>query len=211
MRSSEGEQGTRPIDIYLYVVVGLSVLVCLAFLLCYLMSQEEFTVDANVFVLFFGAVGISLLPCLRRLKIAGLLEIERLSEDLREVRTGIRELLLRREVVRDEHGHVYYIDARGGRHQLPDDATAQFFAGPKGEVSVSTKELERYLLTEPIRMESVCECEILYLDPGPHIYVLLGGRTKYVGIPDLTKWERQQENQWRHVEEQEFRGYPSWD
>ena len=118
---------------------------------------------------------------------------------------------IRQKVVRDQDGGLYYIDRSLSRHQLPDDATAQFFAGPEGEVLVSTNELERCALTEPIEMESVYDCEILYLDPGPHVYVLLSGRTKYVGIPDLTKWRRQQENQWGHVDEQEFRGYPSWD
>lgn len=114
-------------------------------------------------------------------------------------------------VVRDETGGVYYIEGTLGRHRLPNEATARFFAGRAGEVSVSTRELQRYPLTEPISTGSVRDCEILYLDPGPHIYLLLGGRTKYVGIPDLTKWGRQQETEWRHVDEQEFRGYPTWD
>ncbi len=211
MANEETEQGTRAIDIYLYLVVGVSVVVCLGFLVGYEKAKGEFTVDVNVLVLLFGAIGISLLPCLSRLKIAGLLDMERLSRDIREVGTEVKELLLRREVVRGENGDLYYIDNSLGRHQMPDDATGHFFAGPKGEISLSTKELERYPLTEPMKMESVRACEILYLEPGPHIYVLLSGRTKYVGIPDLTRWGRQKPEQWQHVDEKAFRGYPSWD
>jgi hypothetical protein len=118
---------------------------------------------------------------------------------------------VRKQVVRDERGDLYYVDNGLSRHQMPDDATAQYFAGPRGALPVSTEQLERYPLTEPITTESVQHCEILYLEPGPHIYVLLSGRTKYVGIPDLTRWGRQQPEHWRHVDEEEFRSYPSWE
>jgi RNA-directed DNA polymerase len=112
-------------------------------------------------------------------------------------------------VVRDQSANLFYIDDSQAAYPVPDDATAAFFAGRDVEKEISRQILEAFAVEEPL--ESVIECELLYLDPGPHIYALIGGRTKYVGMPELTRWHRQQPTEWRHVSQEEFDTYPSWD
>ena len=133
-------------------------------------------------------------------------DTEELIENL-EKALGLDRALLN-EIVREEHGALFYIHSEGDRHLIrpDDDKTARFLRGPRGEISVSTEDLEPYPLGDP--MESVLRCELLYVDPGPHIYALLNGKTYYVGRNDLDYWGRNSPEEWRHVTEQEFHSYP---
>ena len=202
MTHTEREQGKRAIDTYLYVAVAVSVLLCLTFLVGYLaVSKREFPLDVTVLVLLFGGIGISLLPCLSRLKIGGLLEMERLGQKVREV----EEILLRAEVVRDGYDRLSYIDTAGGRHLIPDDQTARFLASSMGVMPVAAKDLEPYELTDPKEMDSVLEGRLL--KSGPHIFILLNGKRYWVGMDDLLDWRRQHKKDWEPITEEELRRY----
>lgn len=202
MTHSERGQGKRAIDTYLYVAVAVSVLLCLTFLVGYLaVSKREFTVDVIVLVLLFGGIGISFLPCLSRLKIGGLLEMERLGEKVREV----EGILLRGEVVRDGYDTLSYIDTAGRRHLIPDDPTARFLASSKGVIPVAARDLEPYPLTDPKEMDSVLEGRLR--QSGPHIFILLNGKRYWVGMDYLLDWGRQHERDWEPITEEELRRY----
>jgi hypothetical protein len=112
------------------------------------------------------------------------------------------------QVVRDEHGAVFYIDNERERHLIgPDDhKTARFLRSPRGEIPVSSQQLELYPVGDA--MHSVLDCELLYVEPGPHIYALLNGKTYYVGMNDLNYWGRNDPRQWRRITEEEFQRYP---
>lgn len=137
----------------------------------------------------------------------------RWEQDTEELIKGVEQALglaphLLRQVVRDEHGALFYIDNERERHPIgaDDHNTARFLRSPKGEIQVSSEQLEPYHLGDP--MQSVLDCELLYVLPGPHIYAVLNGKTYYVGMNDLDHWGRNDRRQWRHITEQEFESYP---
>ena len=133
-------------------------------------------------------------------------DTEDLIKGLEETLGLVRHLL--DQAVRDELGTVSYIDNDGERHVITpgDHKTARFLSSPKGEMPVSTEQLVLHPVGDP--MESVLACELLYVDPGPHIYALLNGKTYYVGENDLNYWGRNHPREWRHVTQQEFESYP---
>lgn len=112
------------------------------------------------------------------------------------------------QVVRDERGGLFYIDNERERHLIAADEhkTARFLRSPKGEIQVSSEQLELYHLGDP--MESVLHCQLLYVEPGPDIYALLNGKTYYVRMEDLDYWGRNDPGRWRRVSQQEFDRYP---
>lgn len=200
----QGEPTICP-TIYLYSVTIMSAVLCLIFLCLHVCTQ--FTIDPYVLLLLFGAIGILLFPCLSRLKIGGLLDMEqRLVKEVRET----KEILFRAEVVQDEDGKRFYIDNAGERHVIKrgDDKTARFLASPKGVIPVSTKDLKPHQLTDPIEMDSVLEGRLLKC--GDHIFVLLNGKKCWVGMDDLFDWGRHHESDWDEVDEEVLRAYPRW-
>lgn len=212
MTHDEKEQGKLTVcsTIYLYSATIVSAVLCLAFLCLHV--RTEFTLDPYVLLLLFGVVGILLFPCLSRLKIGGLVEMEqRLGKQAREV--GVKEtkrILFRGEVVQDEGGRRFYIDNAGERHLIKrgDDKTARFLASNKGVIPVSTEDLQPYKLTDPTEMDSVLEGRLL--KSGPHIFVLLNGKKCWVGMTDLFDWGRHHESDWDKVDEEVLRAYPRW-
>lgn len=137
----------------------------------------------------------------------------RWERDTEELIKGIEQALglvahLFDRIVRDDQGTAIYVDNDGQLHVIRpgDHKTARFVSSSKGEMPVSTEQLELYPVGYP--MESVLACELLYVDPGPHIYALINGRTYYVGENDLNYWARNDPREWRHVSQQEFESYP---
>lgn len=207
MTHDEKEQGKLTIcsTIYLYSATIVSAVLCLAFLCLHV--RTEFTLDPYVLLLLFGLVGILLFPCLSRLKIGGLLEMEqRLVKEVSEA----KKILFRAEVVQDEGGRRFYIDNAGERHFIKpgDDNTARFLASNKGVIPVSTEDLQPYKLTDPTEMDSVLEGRLL--KSGHHIFVLLNGKKCWVGMDDLIDWARHHESDWDEVDEEVLRAYPRW-
>lgn len=208
----ERERGRSTIcpAIYLYSVTVVSAVSCFIFLCLHV--RTEFTMDRYVLLLLFGVIGTLLFPCLSRLKIGGVLEMEqRLVKEVKEA--GVREtkkILFRGEVVQDEGGRRFYIDNAGERHLIKrgDDKTARFLASNKGVIPVSTEDLQPYRLTDPTEMDSVLEGRLL--KSGPHIFVLLNGKKCWVGMDDLFDWGRHHESDWDEVDEEVLRAYPRW-
>lgn len=112
------------------------------------------------------------------------------------------------QIVRDEHGALFYMDNERERHLIrPNDhKTARFLRSPKGEIPVSSEQLQPYHVGDP--MEGVLDCELLYVLPGPDIYALLNGKTYYVRIEDLDDWGRNDPREWRRISQEEFESYP---
>lgn len=134
-------------------------------------------------------------------------------QDTEELTKGVEQALglaphLIDQVVRDEHGALFYIDNARERHPIAshDDKTARFLRSPKGEIPVSSEQLQPYHLGDP--MESVLHCELLYVLPGPDIYALQNGKTYYVRMEDLDQWARNDRGQWRRISEDDFLRYP---
>lgn len=202
MTHSGNEGRTRTIKDCLYAIaVGGSVLLCLGFLFGYLRwGRGQFPIDNNVLILLFGAIAIALSPWLSRLKIGGLFELERLEKvEERQI------ALLRGEVVRDEYGKRFYIDDAGARHLIPDDHTARFLRSFKGEIPVSSKDLERYEPGEP--MDSVLSRKPKFADP--HIFAVLNAKRYHASIDDVVDWGYPTESDWERVTFEELRrDYP---
>jgi hypothetical protein len=203
MESSESHQRCR--TIYLYAGSLVSSLLCFAFLWVHQCARMERTADPYSLALLFGGIGSLLFPCLSRLKLGGLIEMEqRLAEGVRRVEA----IALRGAAVRDESGTLSYIGKVGERHLLPDEETARFLADFKGIVPVSRKDVEPYPLTDPSMMESVLACPILHFDP--HYWAVLNGRRYHVGsVDDLIDWGRNHPEDWTKVEsEADVTQYP---
>jgi hypothetical protein len=185
-----------------WILCVASALVSAIFLTLYLiLDKGKFTVDNNVLILLFATVAFSLLPFLSKVKIGGLLEIERLSEKIERVKS----ILLRGEVVRLEQNGRFYIDNQGNRYSLPDDRTAQFLRSPKGEMVVTEKDVEQYPVMG--QLDSVLDSEVLKWDG--HVFVLLNGKKYHVGSASfLADWGRTQD-ECRDCDAKEIRRYPS--
>lgn len=204
MAHSESKQGRQTDDKWLCLVVTFWVLVCLGFLGAYLCwTKREFTIDGFVLTLLFAGIGISLLPFASRLKIVGVLELERWRGKIEKVEVRQRALL-RGEVVRDEYGKRFYIDDAGERHLIPDDQTARFLRSSKGEIPVSTEDLEPYPLADP--MDSVISHKPLYA--APHIFVVLNGKRYHASVDDLVDWGFPTQNYWQKVGFEDITKYP---
>ena len=207
-RQNEPRKAAIGPTIYLYAVSVLLTMLWLAFLWAHV--GTGLSLDHYIVLLLLGASGLLLFPCLSRLKIGGLLEMERrLTKEARQA--SVREanrIVLRGKVVRDEQGRRFYIDDAGKRHLIKDgdDHTAHFLAGNEGPVPVTQEDLELHPLSYPIEMHSVLESRIL--KSGHHIFVLLNGKRYWVGMDDLFEWGRHHESDWEVVPEETLREYP---
>jgi len=207
-RQNEPREAAIGPTIYLYAVSMLLTMLWLAFLWAHV--RAGFTLDHYSILLLLGASGLLLFPCLSRLKIGGLLEMEqRLVKEARQA--SVREakrILLRGKVVQDEQGRRFYIDDAGKRRLIKDggDHTAHFLAGNEGVVPVTQEDLEPHPLSFPMEMDSVLEARLL--KSGHHIFVLLNGKRYWVGMDDLFEWGRHQKSDWEVVSEETLREYP---
>jgi hypothetical protein len=203
MAQQTGKPARRRIDASsaaFRAAVGLFTALCFAILVLSLWPDTAgFRVDGYVLILLFATIGVALLPWLSRLRI-GAFEVERLGREVSEVRS----VLLRDGVVREEHEIRFYVDHAGMRYLVPDDETARFLRGAKGEVAMRAEDLEPYPLRGEV--ESVLGCKLL--KSGPHIFAILGGKRYHVGMDDLFEWRRHHTRDWELVGEKELRNYP---
>jgi hypothetical protein len=202
MDRSDSKEERRADDIYLWAMSVVLALVCFGFLACYLiLSKGAFVVDINVLVLLFAGIGLLFLPCLSKLKVGGVLEIERLQADVKEV----KRLILRGEVVRTSVGGRFYIDDQANRYSMPDDETARFLRSSGGELQVSDQDLAPYLFVG--QMDSVLSCDILHWDG--HVFVLLNDKKYHVGSAShLADWGRSK-NEYRTCSSDQISRYPT--
>jgi hypothetical protein len=198
LSGNKGERQTT--DRCLWVLTVGSALVCFVFLALYLtLSKREFTVDTNVLALLFAGIGFLFLPFFSKLKIVGVLEVERLQANFNEV----KGLLLRGEVVRTEEGSRFYIDSEGKRYSIPDDQTAHFLRSSKGELQISGKDIVPYPLAG--QMESVLKCELLHWNG--HVFAVLNGKKYHVGSAShLADWGRP--GDYQSCSDEQIRKYP---
>jgi hypothetical protein len=136
------------------------------------------------FIFFFTAIGFSLLPFVDKLRLfGGLIEIERIKQELEEVRITI----LMREVVSDKVGNKFFVDEEG-RHLLPDEETASFLKSSKGFLT----ETQQVLLRVPLaaHFESVKSAPLKIWD-NKHVFVILHSKRYYVSSWSyLSEWNR---------------------
>ncbi len=201
MTQNKGKQEEQKNNIHLLIVSIALSLLCFVFLFLYLvLTKKEFIVDNNVLLLLFAGIGILFLPFLSRLKILGVLEMERMHKEVKKV----REVILRGQVVRDEHSRRFYIDKVGQRYFIPDDETATFLANFKGEMPLSTKDLEQYPYEGQI--ESVLSCKLLKWRI--HFFAVLNARKYHIGSASyLADWNRRKDEM-QSCDDQEIRKYP---
>lgn len=201
MTQNKNKRKDKENDQHLIIATRVSSALCFALLILYLViGKEGVTVDYNVLILFFGGIGIFLLPFLSRLKILGVLELERMRK---EVKKEIREVILRSKVVRDEYGKRFYIDNEMERHSIPDDETASFLSDHKGEIQKSTEDLDPYPLAD--KMDSVLNCSLLNWKG--HLFVVLNGKKYHIGSASfLADWQRHQD-EFKHCDDREIRRY----
>ncbi len=202
------EQATSRETIYRYSVSVLLTIVWSAFLWAHVRTQ--FTVDPYVILLLCGLSGVFLFPCLSRVKIGNLLELEQraVKEAAQASVSEAKRIVLRGRVVQDQQGRRFYIDNTGGRHLIKhgDDKTAYFLAGAEGIIPVSQEDLTPYQLSYPTEMESVLDGRLL--KAGNHIFVLLNGKRYWVGMDDLVDWGRDHVSDWQDVTADALRSYP---
>lgn len=82
--------------------------------------------DAPVLLFFYSGVAFSFLPFVRKLKIFGVIEIQRFEKELAEVKSK----LIMGEVVSDATGNKYLLDGKVGTH-FPMTKRLNFSRRPK--------------------------------------------------------------------------------
>src|ERR1700744_325315 len=125
---------------YFYVVCAILALFVLYLFVRYLSSPDVFNgYDRKTFFEFLAIViGISLLPFISKLKIGSFIELERIRQEVEEVK--INQYL--GEVIKNSKGDLFYYDEEG-KHPLPDVQTANFLKSRKGELLVHEGELKK--------------------------------------------------------------------
>ena len=129
--------------------------------------------DNYIFVLLILAIGISLLPFVEKIKIGNFLEIERLKEEIVEIK--LTQYL--GEVIKNANnsGDIFYYDS-DGKHTLPDPETATFLRTSKGEVNVSADILDK--MKSSYKIDSVKTSR--KVNWGGHQFVILNDKKYHV-------------------------------
>ena len=162
--------------------------------------------DTISLILFFSAICIFLLPLLNKFKLFGVLELEKATNEIKELKTNF----YRGKVVKDESNRYYFIDKKGVYHLLPDKETAQFLETEEGQIEIKAKEL-RNNYKKGIEFESVLDNNTKIVWVGKtHIFIILNGKRFHVPSWDyLYSWERANNTEYIDVtEKQLYTNYP---
>ncbi|MBL7877922.1 MAG: hypothetical protein JNL53_19815 [Cyclobacteriaceae bacterium] len=129
--------------------------------------------DSYIFILLILAIGISLLPFVEKIKIGNFLELERIKEEIVEIK--LTQYL--GEVIKNGNsiGDIYYYDA-DGKHILPDPETATFLRTSKGEVNVTPEILDK--MKSSYKIDSVKTSRKVKW--GGHQFVILNDKKYHV-------------------------------
>lgn len=138
--------------------------------------------DAYSMLLVFALIGLGLLPFMQKMKIGSLIEVERLKEEIKEVKT--KQYL--GEVIKSPKGDLFFYDS-DGKHIMPDKETATFLRSSKGEISVTQEDIDSMPTSYPI--DSVLTSRVV--EWKGHVFVILNGRKFHVGSASfLADWNR---------------------
>lgn len=166
-----------------------SVCIICAFFVAFLLGNLWFfkiagiTLDKYSMLLFFALIGLCLLPFMNKVKIGSLLELERLKEQIKEVKT--KQYL--GEVIKSPKGDLFFYDS-DGKHIMPDKETAIFLRSSKGEITVTQEDIDSMQPSYPI--DSVLTSRIV--DWKGDIFVILNGRKFHVAsASSFADWNRQ--------------------
>lgn len=138
-------------------------------------------IDKYVLILVFTLIGLSLLPFAKKIKIANLLEFERLKEKIEKVDTN----KYLGQVLRTPDGLYYYYD-NNGKHRIPNERTAKFLKSPLGIIQISSVEFDLLAPNkEPI--EDIDQAKRLMC--GGHCFVILNGKKYWVSVSNLVDFD----------------------
>ena len=138
--------------------------------------------DVYAILLIFALIGLALLPFMQKLKIGNLIEVERLKEEIKEVKT--KQYL--GEIIKSPKGDLYFYDS-DGKHVIPDKETAIFLRSNKGEIFVSQEEIDNIPTAYPI--DSVLTSRVV--EWKGHVFVILNRKKYHVGSSSfLADWNR---------------------
>jgi hypothetical protein len=138
--------------------------------------------DAYSMLLVFALIGLGLLPFMQKMKIGSLIELERLKEEIKEVKN--KQYL--GEVIKSPKGDLFFYDS-DGKHIMPDRETATFLRSSKGELPVTQEEIDS--MPTSYRIDSVLTSRVA--EWKGHVFVILNGKKFHVGSANfLADWNR---------------------
>ncbi len=129
------------------------------------------TIDKYAVLLILALIGIFLLPFMEKIKIGNFLELERLKQEIKEVK--IAQYL--GEIIRNPIGDLFCYDS-DGKHILPDKATADFLKSSKGEIQVNQEVFD--LMKTSYKVDSVITSKKIKWRE--HVFVILNDKKYYI-------------------------------
>ena len=179
-------------------------IICVALILFLLANLWFFKIsgislDEYSILLVFALIGLVLLPFMQKIKIGNFIEVERLKEEIKEVK--LKQHL--GEVIKSPDDDLFFYDS-DGKHILPDRETATFLRSKKGEIPVRLEEIGKIPTSYPI--DSVLRSPIV--DWKGAIFVILNGKKYHVSSASfLADWNRPKP--YEKKSDEEIRLYPT--